>query len=238
MTIIAKKILTGSLLSFASSAFMFEAYLEGLGAVGLLGLIWIDHLAELIASPVTDSDSDSDLEPQSDMDSDIESHFDVLEKLRPDLRRAMHQFTSNNYTIKAKTLLLAQQLTRLPEANLDRFKNKYQKLDDPLAKKNKLYKWLDKALWGKNFLHASTALQTIDSRFVLRIVNKPHLDIVENYSQSKNSIVIPVHIHDQAWIGLPSINTMIVGVDTHQNTDLEDSVDSIGSIEYIDSDVE
>lgn len=113
-----------------------------------------------------------------------------------------------NPDFKERIVDLAEQLCTLPPPDLHDYNvEDYADLNDPDCRKM-LFEYLNKSLSGTSWLLSKNLLRKVDPRLKLSIVNKDQI-------QTKRSDVyrIPIIVSDNAWIGEPTINTLIQGVD-------------------------
>ena len=117
---------------------------------------------------------------------------------------------SFNIDIKARVADLATKfrprVADFSEYNPDNFKD----LNVPIIYE-KVLTLLDDILTGCDWERSTALLEDIDPRLQCQIVNKNNVN--EKFPDTK--WVVPIIVHDPIWVDRPTINTMILGVDTH-----------------------
>lgn len=127
-----------------------------------------------------------------DITETVEDYFDNL-NTQPQV----------NNQFKYRALTLANQLTQLPIPDLDDLDE--IDLDD-------LAEYLDERLSGCSYIEAVAVLQDLNSNIKLKIVNKGPPSEDNKISLVNDTLIVPVKVVDNAWLGYATINTMISSV--------------------------
>jgi len=116
---------------------------------------------------------------------------------------------SDKSFFKKRILYFSSKYMKLPNCNFDDYKvADFEDLED-YDTQQKLLCFFDKKLVGSDYLETVKQIEKLDSRIKFQIINKkmssaPFLPT--------NSFIISVFVYDKAWLGYPTLNTMIVEI--------------------------
>lgn len=114
---------------------------------------------------------------------------------------------SDQIPIKVRVQNLAKLFGNLSEPDFSEYKDDICKTD--------LLKYFNDVLYETSWIKSVLKLHKIDKRIVLYAVNVDYYDP----PVGNDSIIIPVYVYEPAWVGEPSYNTLIVGVNTNPKMD-------------------
>jgi len=162
--------------------------------ISLMPIIWIDKY------PLVKSNTDSESENESDNESEWEPEENI---------ELNNNFELNNDNLdlsiifKIRIINLANLLCKLSEPN------NFNDYDYNMNYDELIY-YFSKKLPTKSYFKSKFALQKLDPRIYLKIVNKEQ-EFEEEINSDK--IIIPIRVKDSAWFGWPTINTQIIDID-------------------------
>jgi len=205
-----EKILVSSAIMSASVVSLLSGFpVDSVMFMSLMPIIWLDEDYEeprefyeyerpntideirYTPTPISDVESEEQITPSETYDlSDSEEIIDAED-------------IEKNIIMKIRIMKLAKLLGKLPRP---------PKMDDYNTNFNydEMIYYFSTKLPKTSYLRAVKAVQKIDPRIHLKIINKDSDSLTE---PNPEKIIIPIRVRDSAWFGWPTVNTEIIGLD-------------------------